>query len=70
MANKNTAGNRFYKFQAHVEDRIVERIDQREKNKSNMENVDSAYNYYLVNEHGSKVCMADLGRRSPSTHST
>ena len=57
MSNKNTAGNRFYNFQAR-EDRIIDRIDNRESNKSNMENVDRAYNNYRVTDSGAKEwCM-------------
>jgi len=53
MANKNTAGNRYYQCQVR-EDRIIDRIDRREKKSENLENVDNTYNNYQLNDNGDR----------------
>jgi len=54
MANKNRAGNAFMNWKK-CEDRLIEKISDRDKKSQNLENVDYTYNNYKMSEDGSKV---------------
>jgi len=54
MANKNRAGNAFMNWKKR-EDRLIEKISDRDKKSQNLENVDYTYNNYKMSEDGSKV---------------
>jgi len=53
MANKNTAGNTLVRSMAK-EDRLIEKIDYRDKKGVNMENIDDTYSNYHIEE-GARV---------------
>ena len=54
MANKNTVGNAYKRFQAK-ETKLVDEMDKREKNGKNMENTDSAYGNFKYAPNGERV---------------
>jgi hypothetical protein len=54
MANKNYSGN-ILNRQKNWESRIVDKIDRRDKNGKNRENVDDEYNNFTTTKDGSKV---------------
>jgi len=45
MANKNTTGNMLVRTKAR-EDRLIDKIDYRDRTGKNMENVDDTFNNY------------------------
>jgi hypothetical protein len=54
MADKNYAGAQMYR-QERRENRLIEKIDYREKNGKNRENVDEQFSNFTINKDGSKV---------------
>jgi len=54
MANKNRAGNVVANWQRR-ENRLIEKMDEREKSSKNVDNVDPIYNKYELKDDGSKV---------------
>lgn len=53
--SKNYDGNRYYKFQKRME-KLVHKLDQREKSGKNKENTDNTYsNYRYRVENGARV---------------
>jgi hypothetical protein len=54
MADKNYAGAQMY-HQERRENRLIEKIDYREKNGKNRENVDEQFSNFTINKDGSKV---------------
>lgn len=55
MAKRNgRVGNAYHNHKVR-EEKLVEKIDRRDKNGQNMENVDSAYNNYRYAPNGEKV---------------
>jgi hypothetical protein len=54
MANKNYAGTMYVRTKAK-ETRLVERIDKRNDNGDNMENVDRVWQNHSTNEEGARV---------------
>lgn len=55
MANKNTAGTMFVRTKAK-EDRLIDRIDKRDANGTNNENVDNTFrNYTHMTNSGERV---------------
>lgn len=55
MANKNTAGRYVVRTEA-MEDRLIDRIDKRDANGKNMENIDRSFsNYDRMTDNGERV---------------
>ena len=54
MANKNTAGRYVVRTEA-MEDRLIDRIDKRDSNGDNMENVDDVFSDYSHTTSGERV---------------
>ena len=54
MANKNTTGRYVVRTEA-MEDRLIDRIDKRDANGDNMENVDDTFSNYSHTTSGERV---------------